>query len=110
MKRSHERSANEGRRLAALCLALFMLLQAAPLHALAAAGDGEGDAPPSKADANDALVESLLDFFFGSQQQQAASATQAKPSPAQAASGQAQPSPTPSASAPAGTKSEAKPL
>src|SRR5436309_3337948 len=110
MKRLHGRSTDRRRRWVALCLALFMLLQVAPLRALAATGDGEGDAPPSKANANDALVESLLDFFFGPQQQ-AASATQAKPLPTPAqAGGQAQPSPTPSTNAPAGAKGEAKPL
>jgi hypothetical protein len=113
MKRLHGRSTDRGTRLCALCLALFLLLQVAPLRALAASGDGDVDAPPSKSEANEALVESLLDFFFGpQQQQQVASAPQAKPSPTPAPKTEApaQPSTTPQTSAPSGAKGAAKPL
>src|SRR5579885_450930 len=101
MKRLHGRSTSR-RRWAALCLSLFLLSQTAPLHALAASGDEDTDAPPSKAERNQALVESLLDYFFGPQQQTAQAQAQPSPTPAQAAG--AQPSPTPAA------KGEEKPL
>lgn len=105
MKRLHGRS-TERTRWTALCLALFLLLQAAPISALAATGDEESGAPSSsKAAREDALVESLFEYFFGPQQQ-SSSAAQAQPSPsptpAQAANAQA--SPTPAA------KGEEKPL
>ena len=110
MTRSHERSTSRGRRRAALCLALLFLLQSVPFRALAATGDDNKDSPPSKAEErgaeqSEALLQSLLSFFFA--QQQAAPAPKASPTPsptpARDAEGRAQPSDT-NATAPAKTK------
>src|ERR1043166_9938905 len=55
-------------RRAALFVALLLLLQTT---ALPASPSGDDDAPPPKAEQNETLVESLLDFFFGPAQGQA---------------------------------------
>lgn len=105
------------RRRAALFVALLLLLQTTALPALAAS-TGEGDAPSSKAEENAALVESLLDFFFGQPQgtptPQAAATPQATPQPSPAPA-QKPASQTPPASEGAGKpgeskKAESKPL
>ncbi|MCA1621572.1 MAG: hypothetical protein LC795_20325 [Acidobacteria bacterium] len=112
MTRSQE--GNRGRRRrarASACLALALLLtaQAAPLGAYAA--DGESDAPPSRAEQAETLLESLLDFFYAPtrpRQQTPAAAPAATPTPA--ATPAPTPTPTPAAGTDEGRKDESKPL
>ncbi|MDT7779902.1 MAG: hypothetical protein QOC99_2414 [Acidobacteriota bacterium] len=119
MTRWHERNRDRTKRLAALCLALFLLIQAAPLRVASAADRGdEEDAPPSKSEQSETLMQSLLNFFFAPPPKQqtpatttSAAATTAQASatpsatPAPKADAQAQPSP---AKAEAGRADEAK--
>lgn len=83
------------RRRAAIALAFLLLLQVAPLRA-AAASEGDTDAPPSKSAEAEALMESLLNFFFAAEQP--APTPQATPTP----------TPAPQATPPQG-KGDAKP-
>lgn len=115
MTRLQERSNKRQRRRLALCLALLLLLEAAPPRALAAA-DGDNDAPPSRAEQTQTLVESLLDFFFPAphsgqtaQTQSSGSKAQATPSPTPEQKGASQ---TTNAGSPDGSKkkAESKPL
>jgi hypothetical protein len=113
MTRLHARGHGRLRRGSALCLALFLLTQSAPLRAFAR--DGEADAPPTRAEEAETLRASLLDFFFKPHQTPAATPPQATPSPTPAP--QATPQPTPAADKeqagrPGGAakKGEAKPL
>ena len=114
MTRSHARSRQRLRRRAALCLALLLSLQAAPHTGAAAAGEGEFDAPPSRTEQAEALLESLLDFFYAPRQQTPAPAASPTPAPTPTPAPAATPAP-PTAGradgAPGGAKKgEAKPL
>ncbi len=106
---------NRGRRRvrASACLALALLLtaQAAPLGAHASVGEGESDAPPSRAEQTETLLESLLDFFYAPpprpQQQPTAAPT---PTPTPAPTPTPVPTPAPAAAGDDGRKAESKPL
>ncbi|HYH87421.1 MAG TPA: hypothetical protein VEX60_18350 [Pyrinomonadaceae bacterium] len=85
MTRLHLLSNARLRRRAALCLAILLLLQTAALP-VAAATEGDTDAPPSKAEEVETLMQSLMNFFF------------ATPEPPPAATPTPQATPTPAAS------------
>lgn len=105
MRRSHKRFPQRRQRLTAIIITALLL---APLpSSLAAANGGEGDtdAPPSRVEEYDTLVDSLYHFFF----QQPAAAPQATPTPAPAPTPEAKKTPDASASTPTG-KVERKPL
>lgn len=101
MTRLHFLSDARRRRWTALSLALLLLLQTFALPALAATDEGDTDAPPSKAEEAEALMQSLLNYFFVAHAPEQQTATAAAATPPQAT-----PSPTP---APA-TKAEDRPL
>ncbi|HEX8560343.1 MAG TPA: hypothetical protein VF668_19765 [Pyrinomonadaceae bacterium] len=90
MTRLHARSRRRQRRGAALCLALLLTLQSAPPPA-ASASDGHADAPPTRAEEAETLMDALLDFFYppAPARQQPAATPAPTPTPA--------PSPTPGA-------------
>jgi hypothetical protein len=96
MTRSQARSRERLRRRAALCLALLIALQVAPLSAGAAA-EGELDAPPSKAEQAETLLESLLEFFYApAPRQQTPAATPAQtPTPPPTSTPTPAPQPSP---------------
>jgi hypothetical protein len=88
MTRLHLLSNARRRRWAALCLALLLLLQTAALP-VAAATEGDTDAPPSKAEEAETLMQSLMNFFFATPTPTPAATPTPTPTP------QATPSPTP---------------
>jgi hypothetical protein len=102
MTRSQSRSRERLRRSAALCLSLLLLIQAA-LPAVAAAADGESDAPPSKTEQAETLFDSLLVFFFAPPPQQQAPTAAPAPTPAPT------PVPTPAPPQPAEKSDEGRP-
>ena len=109
MTRSHAPDRERLRRRAALCLALLMLLQALPRPA--SASDGEAGAPPSRAEETEALMRSLLDFFYPPPQQQTPAAPQASPTPSPTPAPAQQPATGGDAARPGGErKGESKPL
>ncbi|MET0649777.1 MAG: hypothetical protein ABW208_24465 [Pyrinomonadaceae bacterium] len=89
MTSSHARRRRHTWRCASLCLALALLLQLVPPPA-ASAADGESDAPPSRAEQAETLLDSLLDFFYAPPQQPAAT-----PAPTPSATPAPTPAPTP---------------
>ena len=89
MTSSYTRRRRRTWRCASLCLALALLLQLAPPPAAAAAA-AESEAPPSKAEQAETLLDSLLDFFYATPQQPAA-----QPAPAPSATPTPTPAPTP---------------
>src|SRR5688572_22974623 len=103
MRRSHTSFPRRRRSWAALSVAALLL--ATPLMGTLAAthapgGEGAADAPPSRSEQYDSLLDSLNDFFF--QQTTAAATAQATPTPAPAAATPAQ-TPAPAAATPAAT-------
>src|SRR5437588_8071239 len=113
MTRLQFRSTGRRRRWAALFVALFLLLQTSALPALAAsAGADDEDAPPSKAEDIEALVESLINFFFGQAKPAATPQATPQPSPAPTQTPAAQTPPAGEGAGKAGEsrKAESKPL
>jgi hypothetical protein len=90
MNRPQIRTAARKWRTLAAALALLLLAQPAVLVVSASGDTGEVDAPPSRQEAYDSLVESLTSFFFGPQQQQPA---QPQPTPQAQPTPQTQPTP-----------------
>ena len=114
MTSQQSRSAARRRRRVALFVTLFLLLQTTALPSTRACDDA---APPPKSAQTGALVESLLNFFFGQTPSRAAqpaapqATPQPSPTPAQKPASQTPPAAAEKAGAGGGsTKHEQKPL
>ena len=82
MSRPSKGSPRNATKRLSLLLALILLLLPATRAATAARHEGEGDAPPSREEQYDTLLESLERFFFGAQTPAAAQTPTPTPTPA----------------------------